>query len=414
MSLTRVALAAGVAAAVAVLAGCGSQQEPVGGAGAPGQCRNAAEAQAKYQAAWDTARTQLGLTTLTPVQEQVCEVDTTRYAKPPKSGNSYRIAFAAQGPTNSWGLTSEEAFKRHASELGVQTLYASANGDAATQVDNIAQLASQSPDAMVIVPMGDSITGQVQAATAQGIPVVLCSGRLGEGSGAVSTVTRQYELLGGMYAEWLAQKLGGKGKVAMLSGLAGVPTAEYQREAAKKVFAKYPGISIVTEQYTQWSPTVAKTVAANLVTQFPDLNGIWSDSGYGDMGVVQAYREAGKPVPPLTGDAVNGFLKAVQSGLPGGGTGADAGGAGTESSGSGTSSGTVEFAVSSFPPEQSTQCLDTAMSVLKGQPVLDKIYIDSPSFTNAQLAQYVRPNCSDNLLVPSTLSDAVLAELKLC
>lgn len=375
----------------ALVAGCSSQREPVGGTGGAGEggCRNAAEAQAKYQQAWATARTQLGIPELAAVSEQVCEVDTARYAKPPKTGNGYRIAFAAQGPTNSWGLTSEEAFKRHAAGIGVQTLYASANGDAATQVDNITQLASRDPDAMVVVPMGDSITGQVQAAAAQGIPVVLCSGRLGAGSGAVSTVTRQYELLGGMYAEWLAQRLGGQGKVAMLSGLAGVPTAEYQRTAAKKVFAKYPGISVVTEQYTQWSPTVAKTVAANLLTQYPDLNGIWSDSGYGDMGVVQAYRDAGKQVPPLTGDAVNGFLKAVQ---------------GTDTA----------FAVSSFPPEQSIQCLDTAMAVLKGQPVLDKIYIDSPSFTNDKLAQYVRPECGDNLLVPSTLPREQLTELKLC
>lgn len=390
--MTRKKLAVlALALAAALVTGCGTQQEPVGGAGAgpAGQCRNAQQAQAKYQAAWSTARTELGIPELAAVDEQVCEVDTSRYAKPPKSGNAYRIAFAAQGPTNSWGLTSEEAFKRHAAGLGVQTLYASANGDAATQVDNIAQLSSQNPDAMVVVPMGDAITGQVQAAARQGIPVVLCSGRLGPGSGAVSTVTRQYELLGGMYAEWLARTLGGHGKVAMLSGLAGVPTAEYQRAAAKKVFAKYPGISIVTEQYTQWSPTVAKTVAANLLTQYPDLNGIWSDSGYGDMGVVQAYRDAGKPVPPLTGDAVNGFLKAVQ---------------GTD----------VKFAVSSFPPEQSIQCLDTAMAILKGQPVLDKIYIDSPSFTNEQLARYVRPECGDNLLVPSSLPMDQLRELKLC
>ncbi|MBO0875244.1 MAG: substrate-binding domain-containing protein [Pseudonocardia sp.] len=392
MDVTRKKLAVlALSLAVALVTGCSTQQEPVGGAGAgpAGQCRNAQQAQARYQAAWSTARAELGIPELAAVDEQVCEVDTSRYAKAPKSGNAYRIAFAAQGPTNSWGLTSEEAFKRHAAGLGVQTLYASANGDAATQVDNIAQLSSQNPDAMVVVPMGDAITGQVQAAAQQGVPVVLCSGRLGPGSGAVSTVTRQYELLGGMYAEWLAHTLGGHGKVAMLSGLAGVPTAEYQRAAAKKVFAKYPGISVVTEQYTQWSPTVAKTVAANLLTQYPDLNGIWSDSGYGDMGVVQAYRDAGKPVPPLTGDAVNGFLKAVQ---------------GTD----------VRFAVSSFPPEQSIQCLDTAMAILKGQPVLDKIYIDSPSFTNEQLAQYVRRECGDNLLVPSSLPIDQLRELKLC
>lgn len=388
----RLRLAVVVTASAVLMTACGTQQETTSAApGAAGdtKCANAAEAQAEYKKAWTTAGDQLGLTGLQPTQETVCQVDTSKWAAKPKSGNKYRIALAAQGPTNSWGLTNEEAFKYHAGQLGVDVLYASANGDATAQVDNIQQLASQSPDALVVVPMGDGITGQIQAAAAQHIPVVLCAGRLKPGSGAVSTVTRQYELLGTMYAEWLVKKIGGKGQVAVLSGLAGVPTAEYQKAAALKVFAKYPGVKVVTQQFTQWSPTVAKTVAANLATQFPDLAGIWSDSGYGDLGVVQAYKEAGKKVPPMTGDAINAFLKAVQ---------------GTD----------VQFALSSFPPEQSQQCLDTAMSILKGKPVLDKIYVDSPSFTNAELAKYVRPECTDNLFVPSSLPADQLKRLKLC
>lgn len=383
-------LAIGVTAAL--LAACGTEQEggsPAAGGGGEEDCANAEEAQAQYEEAWSEAAQQLGLEELEPTEEQVCEVDTSEWAAEPKSGDTYRIAFAAQGPTNSWALTNEEAFKFRAEELGVEVLYAAANGDANVQVDNIQQLASQDPDAMVVVPMGEGITGQVQAAAAQDIPVVLCAGRLGEDSGAVSTVTRQYELLGTMYAEWLVQQLGGEGQVAVLSGLAGVPTAEFQKAAALEVFERYPDIEVVTEQYTEWSPTVAKTVAANLVTQYPDLAGIWSDSGYGDLGVVQAYQEAGRPVPPMTGDAINAFLKAVQD--------AD-----------------VKFALSSFPPEQSMDCLDTAMSILEGEPVLDKVYINSPSFTHEQIDEYVRPECSDNLFVPSLLPDGELQRLELC
>ena len=388
----RAPLAIGVAAVL--LAACGTEQEgsPAagGGGGAGGEeCANAEEAQAQYEQAWTEAADQLGLEDLEPTEEQVCEVDTSEWAAEPKSGDSYRIAFAAQGPTNSWAMTNEEAFRYRADELGVEVLYAAANGDATVQVDNIQQLASQDPDAMVVVPMGEGITGQVQAAAEQGIPVVLCAGRLGEDSGAVSTVTRQYELLGTMYAEWLAQEIGGEGQVAVLSGLAGVPTAEFQKAAALEVFERYPDIEVVTEQYTEWSPTVAKTVAANLVTQFPDLDAIWSDSGYGDLGVVQAYQEAGRPVPPMTGDAINAFLKAVQ---------------GTD----------VRFALSSFPPEQSMECLDTAMSILEGEPVLDKVYINSPSFTHEDLEEYVRPQCSDGLFVPPMLPEEELERLELC
>jgi ribose transport system substrate-binding protein len=375
--------------ALLLLSACSTSKESATGGAEKTSCANADAAQAAYKKSWSTASTDLGLTSLKPTSEKVCQVDTSKLKKEPSQGGKYRIAFAAQGPINSWGLMSEQAFKYRAGQLGVKELYASANGDATAQVDNIQQLASQKPDAMVVVPMGDGITGQVQAATKQGIPVVLCSGILGDNSGAVSTVTRQYDLLGSMYAEWLVQKLHGKGQVAMLSGLAGVPTAEYQAAAAKKVFASHPGIKVVTQQYTKWSPSVAKTVASNLLTKYPKLDGIWSDSGYGDLGVVQAYKAAGKKVPPLTGDSSNAFLKAVQGSK-------------------------VDFALSSFPPEQSMKCLDTAVDILKGKPVLNKVYIDSPSFTQAQAAKYVRPECSDNLFVPSTLPSSLLKKLKLC
>ncbi|NHA68244.1 substrate-binding domain-containing protein [Phycicoccus flavus] len=383
-----IATCLGVAALVAV-AGCSTEQEGSAPQASAEDCLNADEAQAAYQSSWSSVAEAFELEDFQPTDEQVCQVDTATWKAEPKQGDSYRVAFAAQGPTNSWGVLSDEALRYHADELGVDVLYAAANGDATTQVDNIQQLASQNPDAMVVVPMGDGISGQVKAAVDQGIPVVLCSGVLPSSSGAVSTVTRQYDLLGSAYAEWIAKKLDGKGKVAILSGLAGVPTAEYQKAAAETTFEKYPDIEVVTTQYTEWSPTVAKTVAQNLIASYPDLDAIWSDSGYGALGVAQAYEEAGKPVPPITGDAINDFILATD--------GKD-----------------VQYALSTFPPEMSSTCLDTALGLVKGEPVLDKVYIDSPSFTDADGATYARKDCDGGLLVPSSAPEPLLTELKMC
>lgn len=151
---------------VRLTAACSSKREGSVGTASGAQstegCKGASAAQAEYTKAWSQAASEIGLSKLTPTQEKVCQVDTSKWKKAPKTGNRYRIAFAAQGPTNSWGLTSEQALKYEAKKKGVDVLYASANGDATTQVDNISQLASQNPDAMVVVPMGAGITGQVK------------------------------------------------------------------------------------------------------------------------------------------------------------------------------------------------------------------------------------------------------------
>jgi ribose transport system substrate-binding protein len=391
-SRLRRAVPVALAMSLLLLAACSSQKEgttpAAGSGGSNGGCANAAQAQQEYAKTWQTAEQQLGLSGLQPPSINVCDVDTTKYKKSPQNGR-YRIALAAQGPTNSWALENEEAFKYHAEQRGVDVLYASANGDATKQVDNIQQLASQNPDAMVVVPMGPGITGQVRAASQQGIPVVLCAGRLDGDSGAVSTVARSYELQATLWAEWLIKQLGGKGSIAMLSGIAGVPTAEFQKTAAEKVFAEHPDIKVVTKQYTDWSPTKAKTVAANLVAKYPNLDGIWSDSAISDLGVVEAYKQAGKQAPPMTGDSSNAFLKAVK----------------------GTN---VKFALSPFPPEQSMKCLDVALDALAGKPVPNIVNVESPAYTNADIDKYIRPECSENLWIPSSLPNELLTKLKLC
>ena len=219
---------------------------------------------------------------------------------------------------------------------------------------------------------------------------MVCAGRLGGDTGAVSTVTRDYELQGTLWAEWVAKQIGGKGKIAMLSGIAGVPTAELPKAQAEKVFAqKYPSIQIVAKQYTDWSATKAKTVAAQLLAQHPDLDAIWSDSAISDLGVYEAYTEAGKEVPPVTGDSSNAFLKAVKGKK-------------------------VKFALGSFPPEQSAQCLDVALDALAGKAVPSQVNVDAAVFSDAETDKYARPECGENLWVPSTLPDALLKKLKLC
>src|SRR3954454_11855011 len=374
-----------IAAAALLVAGCSSEKEKTASSGGGGACAASSQAKQRYDRSWATAQEQLGLSGLQPPSIKLCDVATSQYKKAPKGGR-YRVAFAAQGPTNSWALENEEAFKYHAKERNVDVLYASANGDATKQVDNIQQLASQDPDAMVVVPMGPGIKGQVQAAANQKIPVVLCAGRLEGNSGAISTVARSYELQATLWAEWLVKQLGGKGRVAMLSGIAGVPTAEYQKAAAEKVFAQHPGIQVVAKQYTDWSPTKAKTVAASLVGK--KLDGIWSDSGISDLGVVEAYQSAGKPVPPVTGDSSNAFLKAVD---------------GKE----------VKFALTPCPPEQSTQCLDLALDALAGKKVPNVVNVEAPAFTDQQIDKYIRRDCSNDLWIPTSLPAALLKKLKL-
>lgn len=338
--------------------------------------------------AWEQDWATLGLSNpgLTPTDAGIVEVDTAQYAKE----GPYTIGFASQGPTNSWATIYDETMKAHAAELGVTLEYAGADGKEDKQVNDINDLLAKGVDALIVTPMGPAIKAPIERAAAEGIPVILCTGIVDTDTN-VSRVDRDNRLNGALAAEWVAQKIGGSGKIVMLAGIPGVPTAESRLEGANEVFAQYPDIEILDSQYTNWSPTEGKTVMEQMISKYGDtIDAIWSDSGLQNVGVIQAYNEAGLSVPPITAEPLNGFLKLAKE-------------------------NNVEFAAIGYPPTHSADCLDTAVAALQGQPVSSFVNVEVPIFTNAEIDQYVRMDCSDDLWIPAeALSDELLVSLNLC
>jgi ribose transport system substrate-binding protein len=369
------------------LVGCGTSSptasSKVAAASAP--CTNAAGAQAQVGAVWNQAQTTLGVPLIKAPAATLCYVNTTKY----KKSGPYTIAFASQGPTNSWASSSDAYVRYVAQQDHVKLDYASANGSAATQVSNVQDLLSEKPNLLIVQPLSSGVQAELHRAAEQNIPVVVCTGELPNTNDITATVNRSYALQGTIFAQWIVKELGGKGEIAMISGIAGAPTAEDQYQAALAFFKTYPGIKIMTHQYDNWSETQAKTVAASILVQYPNLKAIWSDSSFTDVGVAQAYTAAGKAIPYVTGDSSNAFLRVAKQ-------------------------YNMKFALSAYPPEQCGQAVGVAVRILQGKSVLNQVPVASAVYTNAQLNQYFRPSCSDNLWVPSSLPQAILRQLKLC
>jgi ribose transport system substrate-binding protein len=348
-----------------------------------------AEETANLEEAWSNDFERLGLQAHEPPTGKIEVVNTEQYRKE----GPYRIAFASQGPTNSWALSYDETLKLAAeTKFGDEVeeiLYADANGDADKQVGDIEDLVAQQPDALIVTPLGAAIKAPVERAASQGIPVILCTGQIDTES-YVTRVDRDNTLNGTLMAEWIAEQVDRKGDIIMLSGIPGVPTAIDRLGAARKVFEKYPKINVLAHDYTNWSPTESKKVMESLLVKYPNLDAIWSDSGINDIGVIQAFREAGvSRIPPMTGEPLNGFLRlAKEAGVP--------------------------FAAIGYPPYHSQRCLEAAIDTLHGEPQPRFINVDAAVFTQDQIDDFYMPQCSDDLWVPPELPRGRLQELDLC
>lgn len=124
-----------------------------------------------------------------------------------------------------------------------------------------------------------------------------------EGAYVVTNDQTAYARLG---AEWLFQKLGGKGKVVEMRGIDGVPADTDRHNGFKEALAKYPEIEIVAETFTGWDPSKGAQQALDLITT-SKIDGIWT-SGI-DYPVVEQFQAANVPFVPIVGADNNGFIK---------------------------------------------------------------------------------------------------------
>jgi ribose transport system substrate-binding protein len=329
----------------------------------------------------------LGLDPIEPpaYASDIVNVDTSQYAM----DGTPKIAFAIQAPEFSWPATYNDAVTARQQEAYPDIdliLSPTGLGEVDTQVAAIEDLLVQQPDALIITPLTD-VRGPIEEAAAQGIPVVLCTGTA-ESDAYVTRVDRDNYLNGAIGAEWIVDQIGGEGNIVMLGGPAGVPTAEARFEGSHSIFDQYDGIEILAEENTNWDAADGKKIMQALLTRFDDIDAVWADGAGQAMGAIEAFKEAAAD-PPFAAEPLNGFLRlADEEGFP--------------------------FVAVGYPPAHSAACLDAAMDILAGKTVPSFINVEVPLFDQTGLGEWYRPNCVDDLWLPTPLSDEQLVEQGLC
>lgn len=116
-------------------------------------------------------------------------------------------------------------------------------------------------------------------------------------------------------AEFMAQKMGGKGNLVILQG---IPcTVDSDRvNSALEVFAQYPDIKVLTRQPAFWNREKGLSVMENILQQYPRIDAVWAQDDDILMGAMQAVREAGreKEMWMLGGAGMKEVVKMVMDG----------------------------------------------------------------------------------------------------
>lgn len=153
-------------------------------------------------------------------------------------------------------------------------------------------------DAIVISPISEKASAQaLKRAADKGIKVVTYNTTV-EGDIASAFLTSQQSDLGKTSGEaakkFIAEKLGGKAKVAVLAFKAAFPEISAQRVDGFINEIKDGAQIDVVSQQDAWLAEKAVAVASDIITANPDVNIIYAANEGGTVGAVQAVRRAGK------------------------------------------------------------------------------------------------------------------------
>ena len=195
-----------------------------------------------------------------------------------------------------WLTTLRDAMSEYAAtQPDVELVMVDSKEDVATQLAQVENFVTQKVDAIVVIAANtDAADPMTKAAQDAGIPLVYVNrlpSNLPEGVSYVGSDSIQ---AGIMQAEWLAEKLGGKGNVVIMNGNLAQEAAQKRTEGEKQVFAKFPDIKIIREDTGNWSRDQGLALMENWLASGDQIDAVASNNDEMAIGAIQAIDAAGK------------------------------------------------------------------------------------------------------------------------
>lgn len=215
-----------------------------------------------------------------------------------KEGN-FKVALCMHYGGNDWATAQINAIKNTCAELNMEVVAVTdANFSAEKQVADIETVMALKPDAIISIPTDVTATADAyKRAIDSGIKVVFMDNAMADMEGGkdyVSCVSADSYGNGVAAARLLGEKLNGKGKVGMVYYDADFFVTN-QRDAGFRDTLKkeFPDIEIVAEQgFTDENSCNEQADA--ILTQFPNIDGIYASWDIPMEGILSSVRAAGK------------------------------------------------------------------------------------------------------------------------
>ena len=231
------------------------------------------------------------------------------------SAKEIKIGITFQNMQNEFIIYIADSVRAKAKALGVTLVESDGQGKAENQVSAVENFIAQKVDAIILNPFDkEGCAPAVDKAVAARIPIVVVNAQVVNLDKAAAYVGSDDIDAGKIEMQFIADKIGGKGNIALIHGPSG-SSAEIQRTIGNmEILKKYPGIKVIFEQIANWDRAQALSLTENWIQTGKKLDAIVAQNDEMALGASRAAAASKLDIPVIGIDAIPDALKAVRDG----------------------------------------------------------------------------------------------------
>ncbi len=232
----------------------------------------------------------------------------------PAADAAKKVGLVLSTLNNPFFVTLKDGAEAKAKELGIELIVLDSQNDPSKDMANVEDLITQGVSLILLNPTdSDAVANAVKAANDAKIPVITLD-RAANGGEVVSHVASDNIAGGKMAADFINEKLGGKGNVIELQGIAGTSAARDRGQGFNEQLATYAGLKVVAAQPADFDRTKGLSVMENLLQAQPDVQAVFAHNDEMALGAYQAVEASGKNILVVGFDAIDDAVASVNDG----------------------------------------------------------------------------------------------------
>jgi ribose transport system substrate-binding protein len=226
-----------------------------------------------------------------------------------------KIGIVMSTLNNPFFVSMKEGAEKKAKELGYEVVVLDSQNDATKERANVEDLIQQGIVALIINPTdSDAVVNSIKVANDSEIKVITVD-RNANGGDVVCHIASDNIKGGEMAAEFMLEKLNGKGNIVELQGLPGASATRERGEGFHNIVDGKDGVKVVASQAADFDRQKGLTVTENIIQATPDFDAIFAHNDEMALGAVKAIKTANKDVIIVGFDGNVEAKAAVESGV---------------------------------------------------------------------------------------------------